>query len=94
MAMLKLDQSFKSKVDSVIDDLDKMPLIGGIVEVIENTSVRITNLGINTKTGEYSFGAGLDFTKTPFHSKQGLSLDAIGFQVNYNKEKDKPKGNE
>jgi hypothetical protein len=76
---------FTANLDKMLDDLEKVALVAPAATVLKTGVVKVTNLGIDTQTGKYQFGFGVDLAGKPV---AGNSLDAFGLLFTYTKAKE------
>lgn len=72
---------FNNNAKKFLDSLD-IPALQGIYTVLEKTEVRITDLEINTLSGVYQFGFGLDFSAVNI-AIGNISVKSFGMKITY-----------
>jgi hypothetical protein len=79
---------FNSFVTGKINELkNSVPALGKVADLLLNTPVKVTDLGIDTQEGKYQFGFGVDLTGQGL-AYAGISLNAFGFVITYTKPKE------
>jgi hypothetical protein len=73
------------EIKNVQAGLQTIPVLGPLVNLILNASIRITDLEINTQAKRYQVGLALDFTTEPVAQRQlfGITLESLGFKATY-----------
>ncbi len=73
-------------ITQAFDELKSIDILSGVAKSLEDASLRITDLGINTLTKTYVFGFGLDFSTDPLTIPAiNLSVQSLGLKVTYKK---------
>jgi hypothetical protein len=72
-------KGFQDHVKSTLDDMGKVPVLGGVVKMLSEGVFKITDLGINTQTGTYEFGFGVDTSATV----NNIPIAAFGVKLTY-----------
>jgi hypothetical protein len=85
--LLKLEGNLSNAWKGVNDEIGRIVILGDVVRAVSSAPIRITDIGINTRTNEYSFGFALDFTteKTDDITLAGIKLQAFGIVVKASK---------
>jgi hypothetical protein len=80
---------FKDKWDSAKEVMAATPLVGEISDKIIAAQICITDLGINTKIGEYQFGFAFDLRDDPL-GLGPIEIQAFGVKLTYTKPQPAP----
>ena len=70
---------FQKHLQSTLEDMGKVPVLGGVVKMLSEGVFKITDLGINTQTGTYEFGFGVDTSETV----NNIPIAAFGVKFTY-----------
>jgi hypothetical protein len=77
-------KAFTGNLDAMLTDLEGVPLVKPAASMLKEGVVKVTDLGIDTQTGKYQFGFGVDLAGKNI-SCGGISLDAFGLLFTYTK---------
>jgi len=78
---------FTTKLTAMLEDLEGVPLVNPAATILKDGVVKVTDLGIDTQTGKYEFGFGVDLAGKNI-SCGGISLDAFGLLFTYTKSRE------
>jgi hypothetical protein len=70
---------FEQSLNTTLDDVAKVPVLGPVVKMLKEGVFKITDLGINTQTKTYEFGFGVDTTATV----NNIPIAAFGMKFTY-----------
>jgi hypothetical protein len=73
---------FKQKLQDTIAALGQVPGLGPVAKILNEGQVKVTDLGIDTASGKYQFGFGVELSDFKYG---GISLDAFGLVFTYHK---------
>ena len=77
-------QEFTANLNKMLTDLEGVPLVKPAATILKEGVVKVTDLGIDTQTGKYQFGFGVDLARRDIKMGE-ISLDAFGLLFTYTK---------
>lgn len=78
-------KDFATNLNTMLTELESVPLVAPVANILKTGVVKVTDLGIDTQTGKYQFGFGVDLAG---EKVGGISLDAFGLLFTYTKAKE------
>jgi hypothetical protein len=79
---------FTNNLNQMLTDLEAVPLVKPAATALKTGVVKVTDLGIDTQSGKYQFGFGVDLTTG--EPVAGIAVDAFGLLFTYTKAKESP----
>jgi hypothetical protein len=77
--------TFEANLKEKITKLGKVPGLEKVAKALNESTVKVTDLGIDTQADRYQFGFGVDLTGAQI-AYAGISLDAFGLLFTYTKQ--------